>query len=192
MEYLNETKANNLRKWIIALSIVLPLAVALLFKVKIEGITAFRWLPYVYAGINALTAVLLIWALKAIKQKNISLHFRIIRACLVLSCMFLLMYVTYHITNPTTYYGDTNYDSKLDILEKAAVGGWIYLYYAILISHVLLSVAIVPLVLFSYLFARTSQIERHKAWVRFAFPAWLYVAITGVVVFLMISPYYLP
>lgn len=192
MEYLNETKANNLRKWIIALSIVLPLAVALLFKVKIEGITAFRWLPYVYAGINALTAVLLIWALKAIKQKNISLHFRIIRACLVLSCMFLLMYVTYHITNPTTYYGDTNYDSKLDILEKAAVGGWIYLYYTILISHVLLSIAIVPLVLFSYLFARTGQIERHKAWVRFAFPAWLYVAITGVIVFLMISPYYLP
>lgn len=192
MEYLNETKANNLRKWIITLSIVLPLAVALLFKVKIEGITAFRWLPYVYAGINALTAVLLIWALKAIKQKNISLHFSIIRACLVLSCMFLLMYVIYHITNPTTYYGDTNYDSKLDILEKAAVGGWVYLYYTILISHVLLSIAIVPLVLFSYLFARTGQIERHKAWVRFAFPAWLYVAITGVVVFLMISPYYLP
>jgi putative membrane protein len=192
MEYLNETKANNLRKWIIALSVVLPVAVALLFKVKIEGITAFRWLPYVYAGINALTAVLLIWALKAIKQKNILLHFRIISVCLVLSCMFLLMYVTYHITNPTTYYGDTNYDSKLDILEKAAVGGWIYLYYTILISHVLLSVAIVPLVLFSYLFARTGQIERHKAWVRFAFPAWLYVAITGVVVFLMISPYYLP
>jgi len=155
MEYLDQAKANSLKKWIIMLSVVLPVAVALLFKLKIEGVTAFRWLPYVYAGINALTAVLLILTLRAIKQKNITLHFRFIRMCLLLSCLFLLMYVTYHITNPTTYYGDTNFDSKLDILEKTQVGAWAYVYYFILFSHIILSVAVVPLVLFSYLFART-------------------------------------
>ncbi|MEY4604111.1 MAG: hypothetical protein RIT43_1403 [Bacteroidota bacterium] len=190
MEYLDEEKANKLRKVIILLSIVLPVAVALLFKVKIEGVTAFRWFPYAYAGINGLTAILLVLALRAIKQKNIALHFRFIRTCLLLSCLFLVMYVTYHITNPTTYYGDSNFDSKLDILEKAQAGVWAYIYYIILFSHIVLSIAVVPLVLFSYLFARTGQIDRHKTWVRFAFPAWLFVAVSGVVVFLMIYPYY--
>lgn len=190
MEYLDQAKANSLKKWIIILSVVLPVAVTLLFKLKIEGVTAFRWLPYVYAAINGLTAVLLLLALRAIKQKNISLHFKLIRICLFLSCLFLLMYVVYHSTNPTTYYGDSNFDSNVDILEKTQVGTWAYVYYFILFSHIILSVAVVPLVLFSYLFARTGQISRHKAWVRFAFPAWLYVAVSGVIVFLMIYPYY--
>jgi putative membrane protein len=190
MEYLDQDKAAQLRRISILLSVILPLAVAALFGFKVEGVTMFRSLPAVYAGINGLTAVCLLAALRAIKKKNITLHFTWIRIAIVLSLIFLLMYVLYHATSPTTYYGDTNGDGKVDILEKAKVGASAIAYYVLLFSHILLSIAIVPLVLFSYLFARTGQIDRHRKWVRYAFPIWLYVALSGVVVYLFISPYY--
>ena len=190
MEYLDQTKAIKLRKIIILLSVVLPLAVAALFGLKIEGVTIFRSLPAVYAVINGLTALCLLAALRAIKKKNISLHFTWIRIALVLSLVFLIMYVLYHVTSPTTHYGDTNGDGQVDILEKAKIGLTAVVYYVLLFSHILLSIAVVPLVLFSYLYARTGQIDRHRKWVRFAFPIWLYVAVSGVIVYVFISPYY--
>jgi len=190
MEYLDQNNAQRLRKIIILLSVILPLAVAALFGFKIEGVTIFRSLPAVYATINALTAVCLVAALLAIKKKNVELHFRWIRVALVLSLLFLVMYVLYHLTSPTTHFGDTNGDGEVDIVEKTKVGGLAILYYVILISHILLSIAVVPLVLFAYLFARTGQIDRHRKLVRFAFPFWLYVAVSGVLVYVLISPYY--
>lgn len=190
MEYLDQNKAAQLRRISILLSVILPLAVAALFGLKVEGVTTFRSLPAIYAVINGLTALCLLSALRAIKKKNIALHFTWIRIAILLSLIFLLMYVLYHATSPTTYYGDTNADGKVDILEKAKIGASAIAYYILLFSHILLSIAVVPLVLFSYLFARTGQIERHRKWVRFAFPIWLYVAISGVIVYLFISPYY--
>jgi putative membrane protein len=190
MEYLDQNKANKLKRIIILLSIFLPLAVAALFGIKIEGVEIFRSLPSVYAIINGLTAVCLVAALVAIKRKNIPLHYKWIRVALLLSLLFLIMYVLYHLTSPTTYYGDSNGDGNVDILENSKVGMWSMIYYVLLFSHILLSIAVVPLVLFSYLYARTGQIERHRHWVRFAFPIWLYVAISGVIVYLFISPYY--
>ena len=169
----NEAQIAKFRKLIIAVSIVIPVAVAALFGIKVDGID-LSFLPPFYAGINGLTAVLLIGALVAIKSKNMNLHQRLIQTCLVLSLLFLLCYVAYHMTSDSTPYGG---DMKA-------------LYYFILISHIVLSVAVIPVVLFTYLFAWEGKFEKHKKWTRFAFPIWLYVAVTGVIVYLMISPYY--
>lgn len=154
-------------------SVAVPVVVAVLFKVKIDGVD-LTFLPPIYAGINGLTAVLLIAALVAIKRKNMNLHRALIRVCLFLSLLFLASYVAYHMTSDSTPYGG---DLKM-------------LYFIILVSHIILSVAVIPLVLFTYLFAWQGDYERHKKWTKFTWPIWLYVAVTGVVVYLMISPFY--
>lgn len=169
----NEQIVKSFRKLIIALSIVIPLAVALLFGIHIDGLD-FSFLPPIYATINGVTATVLIAALIAIKTKNIRLHQRLIQFALVLSLLFLVAYVLYHMTSDSTPYGG----------ESA------YLYYSILISHIVLSVIVIPIVLFAYLHAWKGDYEKHRKWVKFAFPIWLYVAITGVIVYVMISPYY--
>ena len=169
----NEAQIAKFRKIIISVSIVIPVAVAALFGIRVDGVD-FSFLPPFYAGINGLTAILLVSALIAIKRKNMALHQRLIQVCLVLSLLFLLCYVAYHMTSDSTPYG----------------GEMKGLYYFILISHILLSIAVIPLVLFTYLFAWEGKFDKHKKWTRFAFPIWLYVAVTGVIVYLMISPYY--
>jgi len=169
----SEAQIATFRKLIITVSIVIPIAVAALFGIKIDGVD-FSFLPPFYAGINGLTAILLIGALWAIKSKNRALHQKLIQACLSLSLLFLLCYVAYHMTSDST-----KYEGDLKVL-----------YYFILISHIFLSVAVIPLVLFTYLFAWEGKFDKHKKWTRFAFPIWLYVAITGVIVYFMISPFY--
>lgn len=163
------------RKIIIALSIIIPLAVAVLFRVKIEGYD-FRFLPPIYASINALTAVLLVAAFYFIKQGKRATHERIMMVCIGLSATFLVLYVLYHMTTPSTIYGG---DGTLK-----------YVYYFVLISHIVLSVVITPLVLFTFSRALGRNFVRHKALAKFTFPIWLYVAVSGVLVYLMISPYY--
>ncbi len=190
MEYLDQNKAEKLRKIIIFLSVLIPLAVAALFGIKIEGIKAFRSFPSIYAVINGLTAICLTAAFIAIKKKNAALHFTWIRLALLLSLLFLVMYVMYHLTSPTTYYGDANGDGKVDIMEKAQVRISAIIYYVLLASHIVLSIVVVPLVLLAYMYARTGQLELHRRWVRYAFPIWLYVAISGVMVYILIYPYY--
>ena len=163
------------KKLIIGLSIVIPLAVALLFRVKIDGYD-FSFLPPIYATINGLTAILLITALWAIRNKKRNLHETLMKTCLGLSATFLVMYVAFHITSDSTSYGGTG------IIK--------FLYYFILITHILLSIVVVPLVLFTLSRALAKDFEKHKALARFTFPIWLYVSATGVIVYLMISPYY--
>lgn len=170
---LPKEKVAIVRKIIIAVAIVVPLVVAALFKVKITGID-LGFLPRIYAGLNALTAFFLILALLAVKRKNIVQHRFFIRICLLLSILFLLLYIAYHMTSDPTSYGG-NYPTT---------------YYFILISHILLSIAVIPIVLLTYLFAWEGDFERHKKWNKFAFPIWLYVAVTGVIVYLMIAPFY--
>jgi putative membrane protein len=162
-------------KLIIVLSVVLPLAVAVLFKVKIPGYD-LSFLPPIYAAINGLTAILLVVAVVAIKNQRRKLHENLMKTCIGLSAAFLVMYVLYHMTSDSTPYGGE--------------GPMRIVYYVILISHILLSVAVVPIVLFTFSRALSGNFERHKALAKFTFPIWLYVAITGVIVYLMISPYY--
>lgn len=179
----------NMRKWIIAISIIIPIAVAALFGIKVEGVD-FSFLPPIYAGINAATACLLILALIFIKNGKIQQHQKTIQIALALSVLFLLCYVAYHMTSDSTLYGDTNHDGLLSDLEKSAVQSTRLLYIILLLSHILLSIAVIPFVLFTYLHAWEGNYQKHKKWAKFAFPIWLYVAVTGVVVYLMISPYY--
>jgi putative membrane protein len=163
------------RNIIIALSIVIPVVVGSLFRVKIEG-HDFSFLPPIYASINGLTALLLVVAVWAIKNKRRALHERLMKVCIGLSSLFLLMYVAYHMTSESTPYGG---DGMIR-----------YVYFFILLSHILLSIGVIPLVLFTFARALNGDYERHKKLARITFPIWLYVAVTGVIVYVMISPYY--
>ncbi|MBL4654072.1 MAG: DUF420 domain-containing protein [Flavobacteriales bacterium] len=163
------------KRLILFISIILPIAVAALFGVKIEGYD-LSFLPPIYASVNGLTAITLISALVAVKLKNYELHKKLIKLCMGLSVSFLLMYVSYHATSETTHFGGE--------------GSIKYIYFFILITHILLSIAVIPFVLYAFMYGATNQLEKHKKLVRFSFPLWLYVAISGVVVYLMISPYY--
>lgn len=183
-------KIKKVRRLILLLSIVIPLAVAILFKVEIPGVN-LSFLPGVYATINGLTAITLVLAVRAIKHKKVETHRMYIRFSLLLSSVFLFMYVLYHMTSKSTVYGDLNHSGELDILERARLGLDAYLYYSLLISHILLSIAVVPLVLFTYLHAWSGDFTKHKKWTKFSFPIWLYVAVSGVIVYLMISPFYI-
>src|SRR5579871_1782202 len=163
------------KRLIIILSIVIPVAVAALFGLKIPGYD-FSFLPPIYASINGLTAILLVISFFSIKDGNRKRHELLNKLCLCLSAMFLVMYVLYHITSETTTFGGEGFIK--------------YLYYFILITHILLSIAVIPFVLFTFSRALAGNFERHRRLAKFTFPLWLYVAVTGVIVYLMISPYY--
>ncbi len=166
---------NKYKNVIIALSIILPLAVAALFSIKIDGYD-FSFLPPIYATINGITAVTLVLAVMAIKKGHQKRHAILMQACIAMSGLFLILYVAYHITSDSTSFGGEG-------LIK-----WVYLF--ILITHILLSIVIIPLVLFTYVRALSQRFDKHRKLARITFPIWLYVAVTGVVVYLMISPYY--
>ena len=175
MENNIETKYNKL---IIALSIIIPVAVAILFGVNLRkmgfDVEPLSFLPPIYATINGFTAVLLIAAVMAIKNGKRDLHERLMKLAILCSVLFLVMYVAYHMTSDSTKYeGDLG-----------------FIYYPILISHIVLSIVIIPLVLITYVRALAQRFDKHKKIAKITFPIWLYVAVTGVIVYLMISPYY--
>jgi len=182
----NEAK---LKRLAIIISVVLPIAVAILFGVKIEGID-LSFLPSVYATINGITAIVLVLAYIAIKKKKKKLHQNLINTAVLLSVSFLLMYVAYHATSDSTVYGDLNHNGILEESEALNIGSTKLIYYFILISHIILSIIITPFVCFSYLKGWLGDYEGHKKLTRITFPLWMYVAVTGVLVYAMISPYY--
>jgi putative membrane protein len=182
-------KIKKARLAIIAASIAVPLVVVVLFGVKIENVD-LSFLPPVYATINGLTAVVLLAAVWAIRSGKRELHRSLIRIALIFSLLFLVGYVAYHMASDPTIYGDADGNKELSLKEINAVSGSAIYYYLLLVSHILFSVFIIPLVLFSYFYAWTGDYTKHKKWTKIAFPLWLYVAVTGVVVFWMISPYY--
>jgi putative membrane protein len=167
-------------KWIVVLSIIIPLAVAALFRIKLSDfgidVKPLSFLPPIYATINGITAVLLVFAVKAIKNGNRSLHERLVKTAITCSVLFLLMYVAYHMTSDSTPYGGEG------VLK--------YIYLFILITHIILSIIIIPFVLITYVRGISGNFEKHRKIAKITFPLWLYVAVTGVIVYLMISPYY--
>ena len=173
MKSLEPSKLRKARIAIYVASFAIPVVVAVLFGVKIDGVD-LSFLPTVYASINGVTAVILVAALIAIKKKNMSLHRGLMCFSLLLSLLFLACYVAYHMTSDSTTYG----------------GDYNTIYLIILISHIILSVVVIPLVLFTYLFAWEGNFVKHKKWTRFTWPIWFYVAVSGVVVYAMISPFY--
>ena len=173
---IQDAKEKKFNLLITIVSIVIPLVVAVLFGVKIPNVAPLSMLPPIYATINGLTALVLVLAVVAIKNGRQKQHENLMKTAIALSLAFLVMYVAYHMTSDSTPFGGT--------------GAIKYVYYFILISHILLSIAIIPLVLRTYAKAYLKQFEAHRKLAKITFPIWLYVAITGVVVYLMISPYY--
>ncbi|MFN3969218.1 DUF420 domain-containing protein [Flavobacterium sp.] len=190
----NQTLERKFRGSIIAVSIIIPIAVAVLFSVKLKdfgiNIEPLSFLPPIYASINAATALLLIMGVMAIKNGNRKVHERLMTLAIACSVVFLVMYVAYHMSADSTKYGDINADGLLDDTEIANAGSMRTVYFFILITHIILSVAIIPMVLFTYVRALAERFDKHKKLAKITFPLWLYVAVTGVVVYLMISPYY--
>lgn len=180
METTNRAAEKKYNKWIVVLSIIIPVVVGGLFGVNLRklgyDVEPLTFLPPIYATINGLTALLLIGAFLAIKNKNIAVHKALMTTAIVCSVVFLLMYVAYHMTSDSTSYGGEG------IMRSV--------YFFILISHILLSIVIIPFVLITYVRAITKDYERHKKIARITFPMWLYVAVSGVIIYIMISPYY--
>ena len=162
------------------ISIVVFLLVVLLNKRILsppDTFPAFIYkLPLLHAIINGTCAVLLIFSLRAIKAGKVDLHKKINLSTFGLSAVFLISYVTYHFFVPETSYGGDG------ILKT--------FYYFILLTHIPLAAAVLPLILLAFWYALTGKIDKHKKIVRFTYPIWLYVAVTGVIVYMMISPYY--
>ncbi len=173
---MNNKSLKRYNAIIITVSIVIPIVVAVLFTIRIPNVAPLDMLPPIYATINGITAILLVLAVVQIKQGNRKVHERLMKINIFLSLLFLLMYIAYHITSDSTPYGGQGFIR--------------YVYFFILITHILLSVALIPLVLFTYKHAVLRDFKAHKRLSKVTFPIWLYVAVTGVIVYLMIVPYY--
>lgn len=175
-------------------SIVIFLVVVLLNRKLIpapEVMPSFTYfLPKLNAIINGTCSILLLVSLYYIKQKNITMHKRINIITFLLSALFLISYIFFHYLAPETKFGDINHDGILTADEKAVAGNIRYVYYVILISHIILAAGVLPLILLSFYRGLSMQVEKHKKLVRWSFPIWLYVTVTGVIVYLMILPYY--
>jgi len=148
------------------------------------------FLPKLNAILNGTCSVLLLISLYFIKKLNIAMHKRINILAFILSSIFLVSYIIFHWLAPETRYGDLNHDGVLSPAESAAAGSMRYLYYVVLIPHIILAAAVLPLILLSFYRGLQMQVEKHRKLVRWAFPIWLYVTVSGVIVYLMISPYY--
>lgn len=176
----NSTVDQKYNKLIVFVSILIPVVVAILFRVKLKdfgyNVEPLSFLPPIYATINGITAVVLVSAVVAIKKGNKELHQRLMTLAIALSLAFLVMYVAYHMTSDSTKFGGEGFVRLV--------------YFFLLISHILLSIAVIPLVLITYVRALAAKFDQHKKIAKITFPIWLYVAVTGVIVYLMIAPYY--
>lgn len=175
---LEQEKKSNLL--INVISVVVPLAVAAMmsFPYRIELGEWTKNLPHAIGGINFLTTVILISGLIFIRTRKIDLHRRAMTAAFALGGLFLICYVTYHISNPANKFGGAG------IIRGV--------YFFVLITHIGLSLVVLPLVLRAMFFAVTKQFARHRKIVRFAYPIWLYVSASGVVVYLMLYWFFPP
>lgn len=176
----DNTLEKKFSKLIVLVSILIPVVVAILFNVKLKdlgyNVEPLPFLPPIYAAINGITAVVLVAGVLAIKNGNRMLHKRLMTSAIALSLAFLVMYVAYHMTTDSAKFGGEGFIRMV--------------YFVILISHIILSIAVIPLVLITYVRALAERFDRHKKIAKITFPIWLYVAVTGVIVYLMISPYY--
>jgi putative membrane protein len=185
----NDKKARLL---IYTVSIVVFAAVVFLSKYKLIIDLGFDVHVFAKANaiINSIVAVLLLAGLFTVKQKKYFLHKKIMLSAIVLSVLFLLSYIAHHLLAGDTKYGDINHDGILSLDEKAMAGNLRMIYYFILITHIPLAAIILPFILFTAYRALTGEYDKHKKLVRITWPVWFYVAVTGVLVYLMISPYY--
>ena len=185
----NDSRAKVL---IWTVSVIVFVAVVILSKVKLVLDLPFN--VHVFATINAvinsLVAILLVAGLVTAKSKNYAVHKKIMLSAIVLSVFFLISYICHHLLAGETKYGDLDHDGILTINETAMAGGTRIFYYILLLTHIPLAAIILPFILFTAYRARTGEYDKHRKLVRITWPVWFFVAVSGVVVYLMISPYY--
>lgn len=186
----NDKKAS----WLIGIfSVIVFTAVVLLGRVKLELNLGFD--VHIFATINAFInsaiAVLLVAALVAVKNKNYHLHKKLMMLALILSILFLVSYIAHHLLAGEARFGDSNHDGLLSEDEKLQVGAIRVVYYLILGTHIVLAALILPLILFTAYRALTAEFPAHKKLAKITWPLWFYVAVTGPIVYWMISPYYM-
>ena len=166
--------------WIRVLSVVIPVAVAILLNPRMPKLELGPWtktLPHAIGAVNTLTALALLAGLYFIKNNNIAAHKQAMLAAFGLGGVFLVLYILYHVSNPSTAYASSD-------------PTWRGIYYFVLISHIVMSFGVVPLVLLALYYAFSGQFARHRRLVRYGWPLWFYVSVSGVVAYLMIRPYY--
>ncbi|RYY59597.1 MAG: DUF420 domain-containing protein [Chitinophagaceae bacterium] len=185
----NDRKASVL---ILVFSVVVFAAVLLLSRVQLKLDLGFD--VHVFAQFNAvvnsIVSVLLLAALLAVKNKHYLLHKRLMMTAMILSMLFLVSYICHHLLAGETKFGDVDHDGIVSEIEKAAVGNSRMVYFIILITHIPLAAIILPFILFTAYRALTGDFARHMKLARITWPIWFYVAVTGVIVYWMISPYY--
>lgn len=185
----NDSRAKVL---IWTVSIIVFVAVVILSKVKLVLDLPFN--VHVFATINAvinsLVAILLVAGLVTAKSKNYAVHKKIMLSAIILSVLFLISYICHHLLAGETKYGDLDHDGILTINETAMAGGTRIFYYILLLTHIPLAAIILPFILFTAYRALTGEYDKHRKLVRITWPVWFFVAVSGVVVYLMISPYY--
>jgi putative membrane protein len=180
--------------WLIGIfSVVVFTAVSVLTKLKLNVDLGFdvHLFALFNAIINATIAILLIAALIVVKKGNYQLHKKLMMEALILSVLFLVSYIAHHLLAGEAKFGDINHDGMVSDEEKTLVGGIRYVYYLILITHIFLAGIILPFILYTAYRALTAEFEIHKKVAKITWPLWLYVAITGPIVYWMIKPYYL-
>lgn len=185
----NDKKARLL---IYTVSVVVFAAVVVLSKYKLSVDLGFNVHVFALANavINSMVAVLLLAGLLTAKQKNYALHKKIMLAAIILSVLFLVSYIAHHLLAGETRYGDLNHDGLLSDDEKLQAGSMRMVYFILLFTHIPLAAIILPFILFTAYRALTGQYEAHKKLTRITWPVWFYVAVSGVLVYLMINPYY--
>lgn len=175
-------------------SALIPAVVAflILFPTKLSFAGDWiRMLPAVHAGINSITVIILIAALIAIINGKVSLHRACMMTALFMGVLFLVSYIIYHSSVESVKFGDLNHDGIVDVNELATLGSNRLIYLILLASHIVLSILVVPFVLLAFYYALTDQLTKHRRMVHFTYPVWMYVSVTGVIIYFMIKPYYL-
>ena len=187
---LDLAKKLNLVVWIISAAVLGLVVMMQKIKIPLPEGADLSSLPGFHALLNSMAAVFLVLAIRAIKNGKVILHQKMIYAAFICSLVFLLSYVTYHITTPATLFGDANKDGLLSSAERDAVSGTRPYYLFILISHIGLAALSFPFILRTFVHAFTNQFEKHRKLSKKVFPVWLYVAVTGPVVYFFLQPYY--
>ncbi len=187
---LKLAKKLNTIAWVVTVFVLLLVGMMRRIKIELPEGWDFGFLPPFHAGVNALTFFVLLVAFYFIKQKRIEAHRKTIYIAVGLSVLFLLSYVTYHITTPETLFGDVNGDRIVSPEEIASVGSIRSVYFFFLITHILLAGIILPFILFTFVRAYTNQVEKHRKMAKWVFPLWLYVTLSGPICYLMLMPYY--
>lgn len=185
----NDRKANI---FIIAVSVIVFVAVTVLAEIKLQVNLPFNvhYFAMANAILNSMVAVLLLWALWAVKKQHYFLHKRLMLVAIFLSVLFLISYIAHHLFTDVTKFGDLDHNGIVTEAEKQQAGPARTIYYIFLLTHIPLAAIILPFILFTAYRALTGEYSRHMKLARITWPVWFYVAISGVVVYLMIQPYY--